>query len=306
MDIQFDTAIIGAGPAGMTAAVYAARAGLSVGIIESGAPGGKIVKTFEIENYPGFLKINGADLAMKMYEQITSLNVSYLYGNVKNIKSEDTHKTVELEDGSSVTARTVIIATGTVERKMNIPGETEYTGHGVSYCAVCDGAFFKHKIITVIGGGNSALEEAAYLTQFADLVRVVIRRDVFRADEAVQEKLMATGKVEVIRKHVPVRVEGNDDKVTGIALKNVDTNEVTSYETQGVFPYIGADASTSFAKDLNILDPRGFVQVNEKMETSVPGIYAAGDCIVKQLRQVVTACNDGAIAAQNAFHYIKG
>ena len=305
MDIRYDLAIIGAGPAGMTAAIYAARAGLKPVIIEAGAPGGKIVKTFEIENYPGFTKTNGADLGMKMYEQMSSLEVPYQYGNVIEL-IDGTPKTVVMEDGSKVMADTILIATGTVERKMGIPGEEEYTGHGVSYCAVCDGAFFRNKTVTVIGGGNSALEEAMYLTQFAKEVRIVIRRDVFRADELVQKKLEGNEKISVLRHYVPVRIEGDGNAVNQIVLKNLETEQEETFATDGVFPYIGADPATAFASKLNILDERGFVKANERMETALPGIYGAGDCIVKQLRQVVTACGDGAIAAQNIFHYLKG
>ena len=305
MDTQFDLTIIGAGPAGMTAAIYASRAGLSVVVIEAGAPGGKMVKTFEIENYPGYTKINGADLGMKMYDQMNSLNVPYQYGNVVDIKDDD-NKVIVMEDGSTVTAKALIIATGTVERLMGIEGEKEYTGKGVSYCAVCDGAFFKEKVVTVIGGGNSALEEANYLTQIASKVRIVIRRDVFRADALVQKKIEGNNKIEVIKKHIPVKITGENGIVNGIVLENVDTKQQTTYETSGIFPYIGLDPATSFAKNLGILNDKGFVVVNENMETTKKGIYGAGDCVAKQLRQVVTACNDGAIAAQNAFHYLKG
>lgn len=306
MDVRQNLAIIGAGPAGMTAAIYAARAGLDVTMIDSGAPGGKIVKTYEIENYPGYETISGVDLGMKMFDQTQKLNVKYQYGNVTRIENlGEKDKKIVMEDGSSIEAGAIIIATGTNERKMNIPGEAEYTGHGVSYCAVCDGAFFRDKTVTVIGGGNSALEEAIYLTQFASKVRIVIRRDVFRADELVQQKLAKAQKIEIIKKHIPLRIEGDGNKVSSIVLKNLENDQEETYETAGIFPYIGSDAATSFAESLNILDERGFVKANDKMETSVPGIYAAGDCIVKQLRQVVTACGDGALAAQNCYHYLK-
>lgn len=306
MDKNYDVAIIGAGPAGMTAAIYAARAGLSACIIESGAPGGKIIKTSELENYPGFVKINGAELATKMFEQVQGLQVEYEYGDVKDLRVEGEDRIVVRDGGSDIHARAVIIATGTQERLMGIPGEQEYTGRGVSYCAVCDGAFFRNQIVTVIGGGNSALEEAMYLTQFASKVRIVIRRDVFRADGIVQEKLEKNEKIEVIRRHVPVSIEGRDGRVSAVVLKDVATNAEQTLETAAVFPYIGADPSTGFAKNLNILDEHGYIRADESMRTAVPGIYGAGDCNAKVLRQVVTACNDGAIAAQAAFHYIKG
>jgi thioredoxin reductase (NADPH) len=304
MDKRYDVIVIGAGPAGMTAAIYAKRAGLDVAMLEYNAPGGKMVKTFEIENYPSFININGADLSYKMFEQTQALGAEYLYGDVVDLIDGDI-KTIITEDGSEYKASVVIIATGTKERLLNIPGEEKFTSKGVSYCAVCDGAFFKDKTVVVIGGGNSALEESLYLAQFVKKLYVVIRRDVFRADELVQEKVMENPKIEIIKKHIPIEILG-DDKVNGIILENVDTKERVTLETDGIFPYIGADPNTSFVKDLGITDENGYILVNEEMETDIKGIYGAGDCNVKTLRQIVTATSDGAIAAQNAFHYIKG
>ena len=188
---------------------------------------------------------------------------------------------------------------------MNIPGEEENVGRGVSYCAVCDGAFFRNQEIVVIGGGNSALEEALYLSEIASKVYVVIRRDVFRADEIVQKAVEENEKIEVIRKHVPLRVVDDGNRVTGIVLQNVDTKEEMTVETHGIFPYIGLDPATSFLEGLDVLDTYGYMVVDENCETKVKGIYGAGDVIHKNLRQVVTATNDGAIAAQHAFHQIK-
>lgn len=306
MEVKYELLIVGAGPAGITAALYANRAGLNVAFMDGGVPGGKLVNTYEIENYPGVGLMNGADLASKMFMQVMDAGVPFEYGNVVDIIDHGEYKEVVLESGESMNVKTVLIATGTKERLLNIPGEEQYSGHGVSYCAVCDGAFFKDKQVTVIGGGNSALEEAMYLTQHASNVRIVIRRDVFRADESVQKKLRENDKISIVTKHVPVEIKGTDGVVSSIVLKNVDTDELTELQTDAVFPYIGADASTSMCKHLDILDQRGYIIANEKMETSVPGVYAAGDVVAKQLRQVVTAVNDGAIAAQNIFHYLKG
>ncbi|NLC97089.1 MAG: thioredoxin-disulfide reductase [Erysipelotrichaceae bacterium] len=304
MDKRYDVIIIGAGPAGMTAGIYAKRAGLDVAMLENAAPGGKMVKTFEIENFPSFTNINGADLSYKMYEQTQALGVDYLYGDVIDVIDGDI-KTIITDDGNEYKANVVIVATGTKERLLGIPGEVEFTSRGVSYCAVCDGAFFKNKTVVVIGGGNSALEESLYLTQFAKKVYIVIRRDVFRADDIAQDKVCSNPKIEIIRKHIPIEIIG-DSKVTSIVLENVDTKERTTLETDGIFPYIGADPNTSFISSLGITDEAGYVVVNKEMETSLPGIYGAGDCNIKTLRQIVTATSDGAIAAQNAFHYIKG
>ncbi len=305
MDIQYDVIIIGAGPAGMTAAVYASRAGLKTALLEKAAPGGKLIKTYEIQNWPGITEINGADLAFKMFEHSTHFGAEYLYADVKEIVDGEFKKIICM-DGTVYTCKVVIIATGTQERLLNIPGEKEYTGRGVSYCAVCDGSFFKDQIVTVIGGGNSALEEALYLTQFAKQVNVVIRRDVFRAEPIVQKQIEENKKINIIKKHVPVEILAEDQKVSAIILKNVDTQELSTVETKAVFPYVGSDPCTEFAQNLGILDERGYIIADTKMQTSIKGIYGAGDCIVKDLRQVVTATGDGAVAAQQAFHYIKG
>ncbi len=306
MDAQYDVIVVGGGPAGMTASIYATRAGLKVAMIEKDAPGGKLVKTFKIENYPGFKEINGADLAYQMFDHTTSLGAEYLYGDVIKIEDHQEVKRVICADKTEYTSRTVIIATGTQERLLNIPNEKELTGKGVSYCAVCDGAFFKDKVVTIIGGGNSALEESLYLTQFAAKINLVIRRDVFRGDEKVQESVIAHPKINIIRKHIPIEILETEGMVSAIVLENVDTKERQTVETKGIFPYIGAYPITASAAGLGITDEQGYIEANDCMETSVPGIFAAGDCVSKQLRQVVTACGDGAIAAQKAFHYIHG
>lgn len=305
MDIQYDVIVIGGGPAGLTASIYATRAGLKTAMIEKDAPGGKLVKTFKIENYPGIKEIHGADLAYQMYDHATSLGTQYLYGDVINIEDGEVKK-VHCADGTSYTSKAIIIATGTQERLMNIPQEKELTGKGVSYCAVCDGSFFKDQVVTVIGGGNSALEESLYLTQFASKVNVVIRRDVFRAEESIQAHVEAHPKINIIRKHIPVEIISSEGVVSGIVLEEVDTKERQTIMTKGIFPYIGAYPITSSSEGLGITNTEGYILANEEMETSVPGIFAAGDCVSKQLRQVVTACADGAIAAQKAFHYIYG
>lgn len=303
MDKLYDLAIIGSGPAGMTAAIYAKRAGLDIILFEGSAPGGKLVKTFEIDNWPGQPNISGVDLAMKMYEHTTQLEVATEYTPIVKI-DVDHVKTLTSEDGREFKAKAVILATGTVENKMNIPGEEAMIGKGVSFCAVCDGAFYKQKKVAVIGGGNSALEEALYLTQFANEVTIVIRRDVFRGDVQAIERALANPKIKVIKKHIPFEVI-HGEKVTALRIKSVDDGSTQDLEVDGVFPYIGATPSTSCLKDLGVTDEMGYMIVNEKMETKIPGLYGAGDVVIKPLRQIVTAVNDGAIAAQTAFHYIK-
>lgn len=302
MERFVDLVIVGAGPAGLTAALYASRAGLKTMIIENGAPGGKLVKTHQISNYPGVASLPGTDLAMAMLEQATSFGAMYEYGDVEKIDSD---KKVYLSDGTIVEAKAVLVATGTQERLLNIPGEQENIGRGVSFCAVCDGAFFKEKDVVVIGGGNSALEESLYLTQFAKSVTIVIRRDVFRAEKQIQDQIEANDKIRIIKKHIPKEIISTDKKVSGIVLEDVDTKETMTLPCHGIFPYVGQDPMSHILEGLDVLDERGYVIVDKNMETKVQGIYAAGDIIQKELRQVVTATNDGAIAAQHAFHVIS-
>lgn len=306
MERQYDLIIIGAGPAGMSASIYASRAGLTTAMLEMGAPGGKLTKTAEIANWPGIKGTNGAQLASDMFEHSTAFGSEYLYGNVMKVSDEGAYKEILCEDGNRYRAKAVIVASGTQERMLNIPGEEENIGRGVSYCAVCDGAFFRNREVVVIGGGNSALEEAAYLTQFASKVYIVIRRDVFRADQIIQDSIKTNEKIQVISKHIPLRILDDGTRVSGIVLQHVDTKEEMTIACHGIFPYIGQDPATSFLKDLDICNEQGYMIVDENCETKVKGIYGAGDVIHKQLRQVVTATNDGAIAAQHAFHQIKG
>ena len=303
MERQYDLVIIGAGPAGMSAAVYGSRAGLKTLILENSVPGGKLTKTHKISNYPGTGELAGADLAAKMFEQATMFGAEYGYGNVVKVNKD---KTIECEDGTIIEAKAIIVATGTKERNLNIPGEAENIGKGVSFCAVCDGAFFRDKEVIVIGGGNSALEESLYLTQFVDKVPIVIRRDVFRAEENIKEQIKNNPKIEVIVKHIPKEVLSQDGKVSGIRLENVDTHETQDIACAGIFPYVGQDPMTQALFDLDITDENGYVLVDANMETKVKGIYGAGDVNAKVLRQVVTATSDGAIAAQHAFHEITG
>lgn len=303
MERQYDLVIIGAGPAGLSAALYGSRAGLKTLILENGAPGGKLIKTNKISNYPGVKEIEGTKLAMDMFEQATSFQAEYAYGELKEI---DANKNVHLMDGTTIEANAVILATGTKERLLNIPGEKENLGHGVSFCAVCDGAFFRNKDVVVIGGGNSALEESIYLAGLVQSVTIVIRRDVFRAEEQIQKQIEENQKIRIIKKHIPTQILSKDGKVSGIELEDVDSHEKQIIECAGIFPYVGQDPNTGCVKNLGILNENGYVVVDQNCQTKIPGIYAAGDVIDKELRQVVTACNDGAIAAQHAFHQIKG
>ncbi len=301
MSEKYDLIMIGAGPAGMTAALYASRSGLKTCIVESGAPGGKLLKTFHIENYPGIKEMGGAELAMVMFDQALAFGAEYKAGEVVKVNKD---KSVELLDGTILESNCVLLATGTKERMLNIPGEQENVGKGVSFCAVCDGAFFRGKDVVVIGGGNSALEEAGFLTQFVNKLYIVIRRDQFRAEEKFQREVEENEKIEIIREHVPLEVL-SDGKVTGIVLKNVKTGKTQTVDCSGIFPYVGSDPISDCVKDLGVCNEHGYVIVDRNMETAVKGVYAAGDVVDKQLRQVVTAVGEGALVAQQAYKEVK-
>jgi thioredoxin reductase (NADPH) len=300
---MIDLIIIGAGPAGLTAALYASRAGADVLVLDGGAPGGKLNLTADIENYPG-VKMKGPELAYQMYEQCLSFGAKYEYGQVTSIENLEDKKIVHAGN-QTYEALYVLIATGTKERLMNIPNEEAMTGRGVSYCAVCDGPFFKNKIVTVVGGGNSAIEESLYLSDIVQKVNIVVRRDVLRADHYLVEKLKQKDNIEMHFLKKPHEVEVTDNKVSGLIVEDSQTQAISTIPTQGIFPFIGLDPMTDFVKDLDIVNEDGYIEVNENQETKVKGIFAAGDVTHKSLRQVVTATNDGAIAGQYVASLLK-
>lgn len=308
MDTQkfYDVIVIGSGPAGMTAAVYTSRGGLNTLIIEKDAPGGKMVKTYEIENYPAFDKIAGADLSMKMHSHSLAFGADYAYGDIVGLNQLEQGYEVLAQDGTKYYGKTVIAATGTVERTLGLPNEDVLLGKGLSYCAVCDGAFFKERNVVVIGGGNSALEESLYLTQFATKVTMVIRRDVFRGDLVSVKLVEKNPKIDVIRHHIPIALNTNEiGQLKSVTLENVLTKEQRDLPAAGLFPYIGADPATGYLADLGILNDNGFTAVNSVFMTQREGLYAVGDMVDKNLRQIVTATNDGAIAGQHVFQYLN-
>ena len=302
-EIMYDVIIAGAGPAGMTAAVYASRGNLKTLMIERGMPGGQMADTEDVENYPGFDSILGADLSSKMFEHAKKFGAEYGYGDIKDVIDHGDHKVVLAGDKEYKT-KSLIITTGAQYTKLGIPGEEELTGRGVSYCAVCDGAFFKEREITVIGGGDSAVEEGIYLTKFAKKVTIIHRRDELRAQKIIQERAFNNDKVEFIWDTIPETINGTDGKVSSVSLHNVKTGEKYDRPTDGVFIYIGMDPLSEPFKNLGIVDEDGYIPSNENMETSVPGIFSAGDIRVKELRQIVTATGDGSIAAETAQAYL--
>ena len=300
----YDVVIIGAGPAGMTAAVYASRANLSTLMLERGIPGGQMANTEDVENYPGYESILGPDLSNKMFEHAKKFGAEYAYGEVKQIIDGEEYKTIDAGSKQYKT-RTIIISTGAEYKKIGVPGEKELGGRGVSYCAVCDGAFFKNKELFVIGGGDSAVEEGVYLTRFASKVTIVHRRDELRAQKILQERAFANEKVDFIWNSTLKSINEKDGKVGSVTLISTVDGTETELPADGVFIYIGMLPLTKPFQTLGITNDNGYIETNDRMETKIPGIFAAGDVREKQLRQIVTATGDGSIAAQSAQHYIE-
>ena len=300
---MYDTIIIGAGPAGMTAALYAARSNLKVALLERGIPGGQMNNTADIENYPGYANISGPELAEKMFEPLENLGVEHLFGLVEKIEDRGDFKEIITED-ERFEAKTVIVASGANHRHLGVPGEEDYNSRGVSYCAVCDGAFFRDEDLLVVGGGDSAVEEALFLTRFAKSVTIVHRRDELRAQKVLQDRAFANEKIRFVWDSVVESIHGDERKVTGVTFKNVKTGELSQAEFGGIFIYVGLDPVSEFAKDLGITDEAGWILTDHQMKTSVAGIYAVGDVRQKDLRQITTAVGDGAIASQEAYKYL--
>ncbi|MEH7125021.1 MULTISPECIES: thioredoxin-disulfide reductase [unclassified Bacillus (in: firmicutes)] len=300
----YDVIIIGAGPAGMTAAVYTSRGSLSTLMIERGIPGGQMANTEEVENYPGFDHILGPDLSTKMFEHAKKFGAEYAYGDIKEIIDGEEYKTV-VAGSKQYKARAVIITTGAEYKKLGAPGEKELGGRGVSYCAVCDGAFFKGKELVVIGGGDSAVEEGVYLTRFATKVTIIHRRDELRAQAILQKRAFDNDKIEFIWSHTVKEINEKDGKVGSLTLVSTKTGEEQEYKADGVFVYVGMLPLSKPFENLGITNENGYIETNENMETKVPGIFAAGDIREKQLRQIVTATGDGSIAAQSVQHYVE-
>lgn len=301
---MYDVIIAGAGPAGMTAAVYASRANLDTLMIERGIPGGQMANTEDVENFPGFEHVLGPDLSNKMFDHAKKFGAEYAYGDIKDVVDHGDYKTV-IAGSKEYNTRVLIITTGAQYKKLGIPGEEELGGRGVSYCAVCDGAFFKQKNLVVIGGGDSAVEEGIYLTRFADKVTVVHRRDELRAQKIIQQRAFDNEKMDFIWDTEAKTINGPDGKVSSVALINNKTGEKYEYPIEGVFIYIGMVPLSEPFKSIGITNEEGYIPTNENMETSIPGIYAAGDIREKTLRQIVTATGDGSIAAENAQKYIE-
>ncbi len=301
--MRYDVIIIGGGPAGLSAAIYSARGGLKTAVFEKGMIGGQINVTEDVENYPGFEKpLSGFELTSKMQAQAERFGANIIEEEIIALGMEGLCKVIETDSGK-YRAKSVIICTGAHPRRLNVPGEERFTGRGVSYCATCDGALYRDKVVAVVGGGDSAIEEGIFLTRFASKVIVVHRRDELRAQKIIQERAFANPKMEFVWNSVIQEIHG-DTKVSKLEIVNRLTKEITMMPVDGLFIYVGILPNNDLLESRIELDSAGFVLTDEYMHTNVPGIYAAGDIRHTVLRQVVTATSDGAIAAWSAEKWI--
>ena len=296
--------IIGSGPAGLTAALYAARANLEPLVIRGLQPGGLLATTNEVENYPGFPDVvGGYDLMQRMDEQAARFGTRYMDTIVEKVDFSQWPYTLTLDSGEAITADTVIISTGASPRKLGVPGEETLANRGVSYCATCDGFFFRGKRVVVVGGGNSALDEGLFLTRFVSELVIVHRRDELRADSVLQERAFANPKVGFIWDSTVSEILG-DGKVTGVRIKNLKTGEESILETDGVFPYIGHLPNTGLFKGQIDLDENGYILTDGRTRTNIPGVFAAGDVVDHIYRQAITAAGEGCMAAMEATWFL--
>lgn len=301
--MDFDIIIIGGGPAGLTSAIYTARALQKTLIIEERAIGGQMVLTTEIENYPGFPDgIMGMELADLMQRQAKKFGAEIRYGSIKQI---DVEKKIIKTDSEEFSFRALIFAGGAEPAKIGLPKEEEFTGKGVSYCATCDGAFFRDQKVAVIGGGNTALEEALFLTNFASRVYLIHRRDTYRGEKYLQEKVFKNEKIERIMNSIPIEIFG-ENEVTGLKIKNVLENKEYVLDVSGLFIFIGYKPKTQILKEIVELNEQGYIKVDKYLRTSVPFIFACGDCIDKPYKQIASAVGDGCVAGMSAINYLEG
>lgn len=307
-DIQdeYDVVIIGGGPSGCTAGMYAARDNLKTIIFEKNFPGGQVAITDAVENYPGFIEpISGADLSEKFYQHALRYGVQLRSGIVTGVEFSGDYKYITLKDfPKKIKTKTIIISTGSKPKNLGAEGENKFLGRGISFCATCDGGFYRDKVVAVVGGGDSAVEEGAYLTKFASKVYIIHRRDQFRAAKIAQERCFNNPKIEVIW-DTAVRSVNGDMKISSITLENLKNNEKYNLEVDGVFVFIGWEAASEAFRGLVNIDSAGFILADETTRTNIPGIFAAGDVRKKELWQIVTAVSDGAVAAKMAERYIS-
>ena len=302
--MQKDVVIIGSGPAGLSAGIYAVRAGFDALIIErTGMGGGQVLNTYEVDNYPGLPGVNGFDLGTKMYEHVKQLGVEVMACDVHRVECEEEWKVIHTSQGE-IQTKTLVIATGAVHAKLNVKGENEFGGKGVSYCATCDGAFFRNRKVAVVGGGDVAVEDAIFLAGMCEKVYLIHRRDELRAAKSLQEKLMAKDNVEIVWNTVVNCIEGKD-KVDNLKLQNKNDGQIKDLAVSGVFVAVGMRPETEVFRDVVEMDVHGYIQADESCETSRPGIVVAGDARTKRLRQIVTAVADGANAIYSLEKYLR-
>ena len=302
--VDYELLIIGGGPAGLTAGLYAARAKLKTLLLEKVVPGGQILVTDWIENYPGFPDgISGADLVNRMTDQVQNFGLEIENNEVLSVDFSGPVKRIAVRD-RTLTAHTVIIASGAAPRKLGIPGEDIFYGKGVSFCATCDAPFYKDRIVAAVGGGDTAVQESIYLTKFVKKVYLIHRRDEFRAEAILQERAFQNDKIEILWDTVVTDIVGGLTNVERVNTKNVKTGDTGTLNVDGCFIWVGINPNTDFLKDALDMDEWGFIKGNLKMETSVPGVFVAGDVRDTPLRQVVTAVGDAALAVESAQHYL--
>lgn len=304
--LKYDLVIIGGGPAGLTAGIYASRSRLDTLLIEKITPGGQALVTDWIENYPGFPGgISGPDLVMNMVDQAKKFDLKIESAEVQSVDFSGPLKKIFLDGGRILETKAVIIASGASPRKLGVPGEDRFYGKGISFCGTCDGPFFRNKDVIAVGGGDTAVQESIFLTKFVNKVYLVHRRDKLRAAKILQERAFANDKIEFVWDSVVTSFKGGLMSLEGATVKNIKTGESSEIKIDGAFIWIGILPNTSFIGNAVDIDEYGFIRVNDKMETSVPGVFAAGDVRDTPLRQIATAVGDSAIAAMSAEHYIE-
>ena len=301
-----DVVIIGSGPAGHTAALYSSRANLRPLVLEGHEPGGQLTTTTDVENFPGFPEgVQGPDLMDKMKKQAERFGTEYWPKNVTKVDLSKRPFSIECEDGSQVSGQTIIISTGASAKYLGLPKEKEFIGRGVSACATCDGFFFKNQIVHVVGGGDTAMEEANFLSRFASKVYLIHRRDTFRASKPMQQRVFDNQKIEILWNTVVEEILTDDQGVTGIKVKNTVTNEITQRETNGFFLGIGHTPNTLFLSDQIKLDQHGFIETTDGPETNIPGVFACGDVQDPFYRQAITAAGSGCMAAMKVEKFLE-